>query len=417
MHRFASPLLLLSLAACSSSESTEPPMIKSDLARNTTPNVTTSDVATLVAGNAEFAADLYKIAAEDEGNLFMSPHSISTALAMTYAGANGDTATQIADAFHFTQPPATLHGSLNALDLALASRAQAGSSQTIPFKLRTANSIWGQDGFAILAPFLDTLAVNYGAGLHVLDFQGDTEGSRQTINGWVEGQTNNKIKELLPEGVVQPSTKLVLTNAIYFSAAWSEPFEASDTQDRAFNVAGGQVMVPTLYQTASMNYGEGANYKAVEIPYDGDNLSMVVVVPDDLTTFEQNLTGATFADVTSTVTHHSVQLYLPKFKFEAPLPLKPALQRLGMEDAFLDGLADFSAIDGTRDLVITEVLHKGFVAIDENGTEAAAATAVVIGPTSVPQQATMKVDRPFLFFIRDIPTGAILFVGRVTDPR
>lgn len=416
MHRLSSSLLLFSLMACSS-ESTEPPILKSDLARDTTPDVTDAEVTALVTGNTEFAADMYRLASGEPGNLFMSPHSVTTALAMTYAGAASNTATQIADVFHFGQAPATLHASLNSLDLALASRADNGSSDTIPFRLRTANSLWGQDGFEVLDPFLDTLALNYGAGLHVLDFEGDTEGSRQTINGWVEDQTNDKIKELLPQGVIQQSTKLVLTNAIYFSAAWSEPFKASDTQDRPFKVAGSPVQVSTLYQTADMDYGEGAGWKAVEIPYDGGDLSMTVVVPDDLATFEQQLTGATFTAIADAVTHHSVQLYLPKFKFDAPLALKPILTELGMTDAFDDATADFSGIDGRRDLVITDVLHKGFVAIDENGTEAAAATAVVIGPTSIPEQATMVVDKPFVFFIKDRPTGAILFVGRVVDPR
>jgi serpin B len=403
--------------ACTSSESTEPPLLKSDIARDTTPDATDADVGTLVAGNTDFAADLYRLASSEDGNLFMSPHSITTALAMTYAGAANNTAAQIADVFNFSQQPTTLHASLNALDLALASRAQNGSSDTIPFKLQTANSIWGQDGFEVLDPFLDTLALNYGAGMHVLDFERDTEGSRQTINGWVEDQTNEKIKELLPQGVIKDSTKLVLTNAIYFSAAWQEPFEASDTQDRPFQVAGTNVQVPTLYQTADMNYGEGAGWKAVEIPYDGNELSMTVVVPDNLATFEQQLTGATFTAIKDAVRHHSVQLYLPKFKFDAPLPLKGILTELGMTDAFEDSLADFSGIDGKRDLVVTDVLHKGFVGIDENGTEAAAATAVVIGPTSIPEQATMVVDKPFVFFIKDRPTGAILFVGRVVDPR
>lgn len=416
MHRLASSLLLLSLAACTS-ESTEPPILKSDLARDTTPDVTDADVDALVAGNTAFAADMYRLASGEDGNLFMSPHSVTTALAMTYAGAANNTATQIANVFHFTQPPATLHGSLNALDLALASRADSGSSETIPFRLRTANSIWGQDGFAVLDPFLDTLAVNYGAGMHVLDFEGNTEGSRQTINGWVEDQTNDKIKNLLPQGVIQPSTKLVLTNAIYFSAAWAKPFETSNTQDRPFQVNGSPVQVSTLFETADMGYGEGTDWKAVEIPYDGGELSMTVVVPNNLQAFEQQLTGATFAAIGDAVTHHSVQLYLPKFEFDAPLPLEPILAELGMTDAFDDALADFSAIDGDRDLVITDVLHKGFVAIDEHGTEAAAATAVVIGPTSIPEQATMVVDRPFFFFIKDKPTGAILFVGRVVDPR
>jgi serpin B len=410
---------LVALTACSTSPSTDPTEIKSDLARDQNPNVSATDLATTVAGNTEFAARLYGFASQTSSdNLFMSPHSISTALAMTYAGAAGTTATQMADALRFTQPPAALHASLNALDLELASRAQAGESDAIPFRLRTANSIWGQTGFGFQAPFLDTLAINYGAGLNVLDFASDPDGSRETINAWVEDRTNDKIVDLLPDGVIQQSTKLVLTNAIYFSAAWSNPFETSDTQDRPFQVAGSPVQVPTLYQSASLRYSETAAFKAVELPYDGEQLSMVVVVPTGaLSSFEQQLTAATFAEVTYAMSTRAVDLYLPKFRFDAPLEVKPILQELGMTDAFTDGAADFSPIDGTRDLVITDVLHKGFVAIDERGTEAAAATAVIVGPTSIPEPATMLVDRPFLFFIRDIPTDAILFVGRVVDPR
>ena len=409
-----SVLALVLASGCTSS--TEPPLVKSDLERNLNPSISDADLDTLVTDNTAFAADLYRQVRTTDGNLFMSPHSISTALAMTYAGANGTTATQMAAALHFTLPPATLHAGLSALDLALASRAAAATGDTIPFRLHTANSIWGQEGWEFLAPFLDTLAVNYGAGLHVLDFQADPEASRQTINAWIEDQTNDKIQDLLPEGSITELTRLVLTNAIYFSAAWSEPFDASDTADRPFHTPTGVAQVPTLYQRAEMRYGAGEGFRAAEIPYDGEQLSMVVVVPDDLATFEAHLTGGTLTSITSVLTHHEVQLTLPKFRFDAPLGLKETLQALGMVDAFTEA-ADFSGIDGTRALSVSDVLHKGFIGIDERGTEAAAATAVIVGVTSVPPQAELTVDRPFVFFIRDIPTGTILFVGRVVDPR
>ena len=409
-----SVLALLLASACTSS--TEPPLVKSDLERNLNPSISDADLDTLVADNTAFAADLYRQVRTTDGNLFMSPHSISTALAMTYAGASGTTATQMAAALHFTLPPATLHAGLSTLDLALASRSTAATGDTIPFRLHTANSIWGQEGWEFLAPFLDTLAVNYGAGLHVLDFQADPEASRQTINAWIEDQTNDRIQDLLPEGSITELTRLVLTNAIYFSAAWSEPFDASDTADRPFQTPTGVAQVPTLYQRAEMRYGAGEGFRAAEIPYDGEQLSMVVIVPDDLATFEAHLTGSTFTSITSVLTHHEVQLTLPKFRFDAPLGLKETLQALGMVDAFTEA-ADFSGIDGTRALSVSDVLHKGFIGIDERGTEAAAATAVIVGVTSVPPQAELTVDRPFVFFIRDIPTGTILFVGRVVDPR
>jgi serpin B len=413
MKRTALTLLLAS--ACSSS-STEPGLIKSDLERNLSPNVAPADLETLVADNTAFAADLYRLAAGQAGNLFMSPHSISTALAMTYAGANGTTATQMADALNFTLPADKLHAGLNAIDLELASRAASASGDTIPFRLSTANSIWGQEDKEFQAPFLDTLAVNYGAGLRVLDFVREPEPARATINRWVEEQTNDRIKDLLPEGSINPGTRLVLTNAIYFTAAWAEPFETSNTADRPFETPTGIASVPTLFQSAALGYGAGDGFRAAELPYDGGQLSMVVVVPDDLAAFEASLTGDTFAQITSSITGHLVQLTLPKFKFDAPLDLKETLQELGMIDAFT-AAADFSGIDGTRSLAITDVLHKGFIAIDEKGTEAAAATAVVTGETSVPPVAELTVDRPFVFFIRDLPTGAILFVGRVVDPR
>ena len=254
--------------------------------------------------------------------------------------------------------------------------------------------------------------------MRVLDFAADPEGSRATINDWVEDKTNDKIKELLPQGSITDLTRLVLTNAIYFSAAWDEPFRASDTADRPFKLAGGQsISVPTLHQVHERGYGAGEGYRAAELPYDGGQLSMVVVVPDDLATFEASLSAERITSIVDSISTHLLDLSLPKFKFDAPLGLKDVLYGLGMVDAFTPGVADFSGIDGTRNLVITDVLHKGFISIDEKGTEAAAATAVIVGDTSAPEPATLVVDKPFVFFIRDIPTGAILFVGRVVDPR
>ena len=410
-------LALALLTACSDSGTTEIPEVRSDVNRELQPNVTATEYSALVTGNTEFAADLYRAVREEPGNLFMSPHSISIALAMTYAGASTNTAAQMADTLHFTLPPAQLHAAFNKLDLELASRAANASGDTIPFRLTTANSIFGQKDKTFEQPFLDALARNYGAGLRVLDFLTDPEGARLTINDWVEDKTNDKIKELLPQGSIDNGTRLVLTNAIYFSAAWEEPFPVSGTADRPFYLSNEQsVSVPTLHQVHERGYGAGEGYRAAELPYDGGQLSMVVVVPDDLATFEATLDATRINSIMDSLSTHLLDLTLPKFSFDAPLGLKDVLYGLGMVDAFT-AAADFSGIDGTRNLVITDVLHKGFVAIDEKGTEAAAATAVIIGETSAPEPATLVVDRPFMFFIRDIPTGAILFVGRVVDPR
>ena len=353
----------------------------------------------------------------ERGNLFLSPHSISTALAMTYAGAAGATASQMAGALRFTLPEGKLHAGFNALDLALVERAAGAKGETVPFRLTTANSIWGQDGWEFQAPFLDALALNYGAGLRVRDFEADPEGARGDINHWVADRTKDRIQDLIPEGAITPATRLVLTNAIYFSAAWADPFEAAETSERPFFIGGDQqVVIPALHQRTEYGYAEGAGYRVAELPYDGQELSMVVVVPDDLAAFEAGLTGSRLQEIAASVQRYELDLTLPKFKFDAPLDLKKILQELGMTDAF-SGAADFSRIDGTRRLQITDVLHKGFIGIDERGTEAAAATAVIVGETSLPPSATLIVDRPFVFFIRDRPTGAILFLGRVIDPR
>jgi serpin B len=408
------PLVLL--VGCGDS-ATDIPEVRSDLDRDLQPNVTASELDALVAGNTEFATDLYKQVRDKPGNLFMSPHSISTALAMTWAGASTNTAAQMADTLHFRLPAVQQHAAFNKLDLELASRAANAQGDTIPFRLTTANAIFGQEGKTFMVPFLDTLARNYGAGMRVLDFEGDPDGSRVTINDWVEDKTNDRIKDLLPEGSVTDATKLVLTNAIYFSAAWAEPFEASATADGPFWIGGdSQVVVPFLHGNHEQGYAAGDGWKAAELPYDGGQLSMVVIVPDNLAAFEAALSPQLLDTIMDAMHAYALDLKLPKFRFDAPLGLKDVLVALGMTDAFNEA-ADFSGIDGTRNLLIQDVLHKGFVSIDEKGTEAAAATAVLVGDTAAPEPATLVVDRPFLFLIRDKPTGAILFVGRVVDPR
>jgi serpin B len=410
-------ILAVALAPAACSDSSDIPEIRSDLSRDVHPDVSATELGQLVEGNAKLAADVYRRAAAGQGNLFLSPHSISTALAMTYAGAAGATATQMAAALGFTLPEPRLHAAFNALDLALAQRAESAKGDTIPFRLTTANSIWGQEGWSFEKAFLDTLAVNYGAGLRVRNFERDPEAARVEINDWVADRTNDRIEDLIPQGAVNPLTRLVLTNAIYFSAAWADPFEALETADRPFFLGGdAQVSVPTLHQRASYGYAQGAGYRAAELSYDGGELSMVVVEPDDLAAFEASLTGPRLREIAASIRGYELDLTLPKFKFDAPLPLKEILKGLGMTDAF-DGAADFSRIDGARGLMITDVVHKGFVSVDERGTEAAAATAVLVGDTAAPEPATLVVDRPFVFFIRDRPTGAILFVGRVVDPR
>jgi len=395
--------------------------VQSDKERVTSPNVSAPDLADLVNGNSAFAFGLYHFLREEkDGNLFYSPYSISLALAMTYAGARGETAQQMADTLHFTLPQDRLHPAFNSLDLELASRGEgAQGKDSKGFRLNIVNAIWGQQGHKFLPTFLDTLAENYGAGLRLLDFASNPEASRVTINDWVSDQTEGKIKDLIPQGVIDKLTRLVLTNAIYFNAAWAEPFKEDLTTDGPFHLLdGSQVTVPMMRQTTSFGYAEGEGYQAVELPYDGRELAMVILLPaaGKFEAFENSLDAGKVEAIIKNLNYREVALTLPKFEVESDFSLVDALAAMGMPVAFSAG-ADFSGMDGTRNLYIGDVIHKAFVSVDEAGTEAAAATAVVMEATGMPEPAVeVTVDRPFIFLIRDIETGAILFVGRVVNP-
>ena len=340
---------------------------------------------------------------------------------MTYAGANGNTATEMADAMNFTLPSDQLHTAFNWLDLELNSRGEdAQGSDGEPFRLKVVNATWGQKDFNFLQTYLDTLALNYGAGLWLLDFINDPEGSRETINSWVEEQTEDKIEKLLPEGSVSSATRLVLTNAVYFNAAWASQFQETMTQDGSFNISSSDsVTVPMMQQTESFQYYAGTGYEAVELFYDGWELSMVILVPDagTLSTFEAGLSTGLIDEALTGMTSTHINLKMPRFEFKGDYDLVAPLRNLGMNDAFTDGVADFSGIDGTQQLVISGVVHKTFVSVNESGTEAAAATGVTVGVTSVPPPPIdVFVDRPFIFMIRDIQTKTIVFMGRVVNP-
>jgi serpin B len=253
----------------------------------------------------------------------------------------------------------------------------------------------------------------------VVDFINKTEDSRVTINNWVSEQTASKITDLIPPGSINTGTRLVLTNAVYFNAAWANQFNKSSTTDGTFNLLNGAtVTVPMMHESIDLKYAAGTNYQAVELPYDGDQLSMVILLPDSgqFNAFESSLDGQTVEGIVGNLATTRVNLTMPKFQFQSSFGLKSALSSLGMGVAFTPN-ADFSGMDGKTDLLIQDVLHKAFVSVDENGTEAAAATGVVVGIVAIPaNQADVKIDRPFIFLIRDIPTGSIIFVGRVLDP-
>jgi serpin B len=389
-------------------------------ARITAPNVPVADERELAQGNNAFAIDLYH-ALPAQNNLFFSPFSISQALAMTYTGARGHTEQQMAKTLHFTLPQDRLHPAFNALDLAL--RPSGATPAEGQFQLNIANSLWGQTGYAFQPAFLDLLAENYGAGLRLTDYKTAPEPARQAINQWVSDQTKDKIKDLIPAGAITPDTRLVLANAIYFYAKWLYPFDGSLTRPGNFNLLDGTtVSVPmmSLGHIAGLRYATGSGFQAVELPYAGEKMALTLIVPDAgrLAEVRAALTASQLEAVWSSLETKQVQLTLPKFKYESSFSLGQTLSDLGMPDALTPNVADFSGMDGTRDLVISDILHKAVVAVDEDGTEAAAATAVIVGVTSLPViDVQLTVDRPFIFVIRDTQTGTVLFMGQVVNPK
>jgi serpin B len=385
------------------------------------PDVKQSELQELVTGNTGFAFELYRALRKKSSNLFYSPSSISTALAMTYAGARGQTERQMADTLHFALPQNRLHPAFNALHLRLDTRhPSAESRDDEAFRLHIVDAIWGQTGYSFLPEFLDLLAENYGAGLRLLDFAKEPEPSRASINKWVSRETEGRIRDLLPAGSVDSLARLVLTDAIYFKAKWLYEFEKGATHPGAFRLLDGkQVTVDMMSQTKEFGYAEGEGYQAVELPYRGRQLSMVILLPREgrFREFENSLDSERVKAMVGGLASRSVHLTMPRFRYESGCRLKDVLSAMGMPDAF-GAAADFSGMDGTRRLFIDGVYHKAFVAVDEAGTEAAAATGVVmrLGIAST-SPVELTIDRPFIFMIRDIATGAILFVGRVLNPR
>jgi len=413
-------LLLPLIASTQLAQPAAGEVLQSDKERITSPDVPTDEQALLVEGNSAFAFELYQALREEEGNLFYSPYSISLALAMTYAGAHGETAQQMADTLHFLLEQDRLHPAFNWLDTQLASRGEGAKGKDDEgFRLNIVNAIWGQKDYEFLTDFLDVLAENYGAGLRILDFINETEQSRLTINDWVSDQTKGRIEDLIPQGAIDALTRLVLTNAIYFNAAWEHPFDEKMTADGPFYLLDGeQITVPMMKQTESFSYAEGEGYQAVELRYDGGELSMVILLPEagNFEPFEEGLQSQQISDIISGLQPTEVALTMPKFEFDSEFSLKDTLAGMGMPVAFSSS-ADFSGMTGYRDLWISAVLHKAFVAVDEAGTEAAAATAVIMKLTAVPEPPVeVTLDRPFIFLIRDIETGTILFIGRLVDP-
>jgi serpin B len=389
--------------------------IRSDVPRASATLAAAQDVR---AAMDAFSADLYKILAREPGNVVLSPYSVAVALAMTRTGAVGETATQMDTVLHAALSK-DINAGFNALDQALAKRPgkYRVGDQNLELELATANRLWGQKDLAFEQAFLDTLAKEYGAGMQIVDYKTAHEAARRAINDWVAARTRDRIKDLIAEGVLGSDSRLVLTNAIYLKAAWMLQF--NDAVPGTFHRAdGSQVQAELMSMSEILGYGAGDGYQAVRLPYAG-GLSMVVIVPDAgrLSTFERGLDGAAMRRIASGLNNTQVVLTMPKFSFRSNAKLKTALAEMGMPIAFTDR-ADFSGMTKQEPLEIADVIHQAFIAVDEKGTEAAAATAVVMRLTSAPQrQVELKIDRPFLFTIQDDETGAALFMGRVTDPK
>ena len=405
------------LAACSPAASLN--MAESNKSRETNPPISGDGIKNLVDGNNALALDLYNALRSENGNLILSPYSISLALAMTYAGARGETEAQMAQVLHFA-PQNELHPSFNTLDLELNKDPISLDKDQEPLQLNIANAVWAEQTFSFLPEFLDTIAVNYGAGVSLADFVNKPNEERITINNWVSDKTEEKINDMLPDGSITSDTRMVLVNAIYFKADWLDPFDANHTSDYPFNLLDGtQVNVPLMGQEMHIPYTQGDGYAAVSLPYSGETAAMDIIVPDAgrFKEIESALTSDRFNEIIGNMAETTLMLNLPKFKFESPFNLSSALGQLGMIDAFDADLADFSGMTSQKDLFIGDVIHKAFVAVDEEGTEAAAATAVIMeGATARMVDISLFIDRPFIFVIRDTVNGQILFIGRVLNP-
>ncbi len=373
------------------------------------------DVQKLADDNTAFALDLFQQLRAAPGNLFCSPYSISTALALTAGGARGETEKQMAAALHFSLDRSRLHPAFAELQATLNKIQKSGHVQ-----LNVANSLWPHKQHPFLADYLNLTRRCYGVEITAMDYAHAADAAGATINRWVEAQTHDKIKNIIPSGTLDALTKLVLVNAIYFKGNWAHPFEKSATQPAPFKLAGDKtVAAPLMGQSREFRYAKAGGVQLLELPYAGDELSMLILLPEQaegLAELEKQLTVATVREWTRQLRPREVHVFLPRFKMTAQFELSRALTALGMRDAF-GGTADFSGMDGRRDLFISAILHKAFVDVNEEGTEAAAATVVMMRELAMMEPPpTFRADHPFLFLIREKSTGSILFLGRVADP-
>jgi serpin B len=418
----------LAVWGCNGSGSGTGTPITSTVQRDTSPSFSTADETSLVSDNTGFAFALYQGLStlgggSTTGNLFYSPYSVSLALAMTYAGANGETATQMAKALGFSLPESSLNPAFDKLDLAIEAKPSgATGTDGAPFALTLADSLWGDEHVTFGQPFVNTLAQYYGASLRTVDFVGAPSQAEGDINTWVANETTNNIPQLLGPGAITSATELVIVNAVYFNAAWEAQFDPTDTQTKAFTRADGStVQVPMMSSgQVATSYAKGSNYQAVDLPYSGNTTSMVIVLPNagEYSAVEANLSGSFYTSVTSALTFSEGILMMPRFQIHGPsVSLVPQLKSLGMTDAFDASKADFTNMIPAGGAYITDVIHQAFVDVEEGGTVAAAATIIGIGGSAAPANPfVVTLNQPFFFFIRDLATNTVLFVGRENDP-
>jgi len=373
------------------------------------------DMKQVAADNNVFALDLFQQIRAERGNLFFSPYSISTALAMTTAGTRGETEKQMAMALRFSLNRQRLHPAFAELQATLNKIQTSGH-----VKLSVANSLWPHNQHAFLADYLDLTKRCYDVEITPQDYVHTADAAAKAINKWVEQKTQDKIKNIILPGTLDALTRLVLVNAIYFKGNWTHPFKPEATQPAPFTLASGKAVdAPLMNQSREYLYAAADGMQMLELPYTGDELSMLALLPqksDGLAILEQNLTAAKLEAWTQLLRQREVRVFLPKFKMTAKFELSRAMAALGMKDAF-SADADFSGMDGQHDLFISSILHKAFVDVNEEGTEAAAATAVIMRAMAMMEPPpTFRADHPFLFLIREKSTGSILFLGRVADP-
>jgi serpin B len=367
--------------------------------------------------NNRFALDLYaRLRTGQSDNLFFAPGSLSTALAMTYAGAKGETVEQMAKVLHLTLPQENLHPAFGDLR-----RYWDGGGKESGYRLSVANRLWGQEGFHFLPGFLAVTRQHYGAELAQVDFARQTESARQRINAWVEEQTQGKIRDLIPPGVLDSMTRLVLTNAIYFKGIWTEQFRKEATHQAPFRVSTGrQAEVPLMYRSDDFRYWAGDGLKVLELPYGKGDLAMLVLLPDEiegLAALEGKLTADSFSRWQSGLRKQEVRVYLPRFKLDSQFQLAEVLKAMGMTRVFTPGEAELTGMSSEEELYVSAVIHKAFVDVNEEGTEAAAATGVEVkSAEAIEGPAVFRADHPFVFLIRDNRTGGILFLGRLVNP-